>query len=121
MNLNNNFVTALLGMAVLVGPAAAAENHVMELSVGQSQSLKLSGNPTTGFVWRVVEVPEFVQVEIKLEEREFPRDMVGCPCASVVTVTAEKEGRGVVKLVYARPWEKDTPPANTCHLDVTVK
>ena len=118
--LNRNLIIALAGMTVLTAPAFCAEEH-MELTVGQSKSITLSGNPTTGVMWNVAEAPEAVKVELELEKAKAPRGMVGCPRATVVTVTAEKTGQGVVKLVYARPWEKGKAPAETHLINVTVK
>lgn len=118
--LNRNLIIALAGMTVLTAPAFCAEEN-MELTVGQSKSITLPGNPTTGFMWSVAEAPEVVKVELELEKAKAPRGMVGCPRATVVTVTAEKTGQGVIKLVYARPWEKGKAPAETHLINVTVK
>lgn len=117
---NNNVFTALPGVAVLVAPAYAVEEK-MELTVGESTSITLPGNPTTGYMWAVAESPDAVKVEIALKEQDSPTGMVGCPRASVVTITAVQTGQGVVKLVYARPWEKDKAPAETRLIHVNVK
>lgn len=118
--LNNNVFAAFLGVAVLAAPAFAGVEQ-MELSVGERKSITLPGNPTTGYMWSVAEAPTAVKVEVTLEESKSPCGMVGCPRASVVTVTAVKAGQGVVKLVYARPWEKDKAPLETLYINVNVK
>lgn len=118
--LKSNVLTVFSGMAVLVAPAYAVEEK-MELTVGESTSITLPGNPTTGYMWGVAESPDAVKVEIALKEQDSPTGMVGCPRASVVTITAVQTGQGVVKLVYARPWEKDKAPAETLYINVNVK
>lgn len=118
---NKNIMTALVGMAVLAAPAVAADFHRMELTVGQKVEIVLPGNPTTGYVWSVAETTDAVKVEVNLVANTAPRGMVGTPRETVVTVTAVQAGQGEVKLVYARPWEKGKAPADTCHINVTVK
>ena len=119
--LNKNIMTALVGMAVLAAPAVAADFHRMELTVGQKVEIVLPGNPTTGYMWSVAETTPAVKVELELMENKSPRGMVGALCETVVTVTAVQAGQGEVKLVYARPWEKGKAPADTCHINVSVK
>lgn len=118
--LKNNIVTAFVSLAVLAAPAFA-EVEDMELTVGQSKSVTLPGNPTTGYMWSVAEAPAAVKVELNLADNTAPRGMVGCPRATVVTVTAVQAGQGTVKLVYARPWEKGKTPADSHTINITVK
>lgn len=118
--LNNNILSLLTGLAVLVAPSVVAD-ECLSLAVGQSKTLSLPGNPTTGFMWSVADAPDAVEVKVELAADAAPRGMVGTPRSTVVTITAVKPGQGVVKLVYARPWEKDTPPAETRTVNVTVQ
>jgi len=116
-------MASLLGMAVLVAPAPAAE-EAMELTVGESKSVTLAGNPTTGFLWQVAECPDVVVVELAFEQRKpEPNEppLCGRPCGTVVAVTGTKVGQGTVKLIYSRPWEKGEPPFKTHTLNVSVK
>lgn len=120
--MKRNIALALFGTAVLAASAQAADENVA-LAVGESTTVYLDGNPTTGFLWSLSESPEAVKVEVALEEVELPsnrRMMVGCPRRTAVTITGVSQGSGEVKLVYARPWEKDNPPARVYTLSVTV-
>ena len=118
--MNMKTIAAFFAGCMMVAPAFAAEDNV-ELAVGQSKSINLTGNPTTGYMWSVAEAPDAVQVEVNIYAAGSEPRMVGCPRQIVVTVTGVKPGQGVIKLVYARPWEKDKAPLETLHINVNVK
>lgn len=115
-----NIAIALVGAAVSV--ACAADSVAVELAVGESKEVKLPGNPTTGFLWTVAECSDVVRVELALE-KSAPGAVPVCgrPCATVVTLTGREAGQGVVKLIYARPWEKGEAPHKTHTFNVTIK
>lgn len=118
-----NLTMALMGAVVSVACAAEPAVETAALTVGQSWSVTLPGNPTTGFVWQVAECPEVVQVNLAFEaSKPAPgeRPLCGRPCGTVVTLTGLKAGQGTVKLIYSRPWEKETAPL-TRTITVTVK
>ena len=118
-----NMAVALTGALVSVVCAAEPAATPVELTVGQSATVTLPGNPTTGFMWSVAKSADVVQVEVDLAP-VAPRSgppLCGSPRASVVTFTGLKAGQGTVTLIYARPWEKDTPPAQKRIFTVTVK
>lgn len=121
--LNRIMAIALTGALVSVACAAEPAATPVELTVGQSMTVTLPGNPTTGFMWSVAESADVVQVEVALE-KVAPRSgppLCGSPRATVATFTGLKAGQGTVTLIYARPWEKDTPPAQTRIFTVNVK
>lgn len=118
--LNMKTIATFFVGCMLVAPAFAAEDN-MELTVGQSKSINFAGYPTTGYMWRVAEAPDAVQVEVNIYAAGSEPRMVGAPRQIVVTVTGVKPGQGVIKLVYARPWEKDKAPLETHHINVNVK
>ena len=118
-----NLTMALMGAVVSVACAAEPAVETAALTVGQSWSVTLPGNPTTGFVWQVAECPDVVQVNLAFEANTPPpgeRPVCGRPCGTVVTLTGLKAGQGTVKLIYSRPWEKGTAPL-TRTITVTVK
>lgn len=118
-----NFVMVLTGAAVPMVCAAEPEAEPLELTVGQSEAVTLPGNPSTGFLWSVAECADVVQVSMAFEAKapQSGPPLCGSPCATTVTFTGVKVGKGVVKLVYARPWEKGTAPSVTRIFEVTVK
>lgn len=121
--MNHTKAALLLGAALLAVPAAVAQDTI-DLVAGQSVCITLPGNPTTGFVWQVAACPSVVKVELALESNKTApqaRPVCGRPCRTVVTITGVKAGQGTVRLIYARPWAKEAPPAKTKLLDITVK
>lgn len=119
-----NIAMALLGAVVPLACAAEPAVETAALTVGQSWSVTLPGNPTTGFVWQVAECPDVVQVNLAFEANTQPpgeRPVCGRPCGTVVTVTGLKAGQGTVQLIYSRPWEKGEAPFKTRTITVTVK
>ncbi len=118
-----NLAIALTGALVPVVCAAEPVAQTVELTVGQSMTVTLRGNPTTGFLWSVAECADVVQVSLSFEPKapESGRPLCGSPRSTVVALTGLKAGQGVVKLVYARPWEKGEAPANTRVYTVIVK
>ena len=117
-----NMVIALTGALVSDVCAAEPVAQSIELAVGQSMTMTLPGNPTTGFLWSVAECSDVVMVELALE-KSVPGAVPVCgrPCATVVTLTGQEAGQGVVKLIYARPWEKGEAPHKTHTFNVTIK
>lgn len=118
-----NMVIALTGALVSDVCAAEPVAQSIELAVGQSMTMTLPGNPTTGFLWSVAECPDVVQVNLAFEQKspESGTPLCGSPRATVVALTGVKGGQGTVRLIYARPWEKDTAPVSTRTYTVTVK
>ena len=114
---------ALCGALVPVVCAAEPEARTVELTVGQSMTVNLPGNPTTGFQWCVAECADVVQVGLAFEPKapESGTPLCGSHSTTTVVLTGLKVGQGVVKLVYARPWEKDKAPEDTRVYTVTVK
>ena len=119
----NNMMIALCGALVPVICAAEPVAQAIKVTVGQSMTLTLPENPSTGFMWSVAECPDVVQVGLAFEPRapESGTPLCGSHSTTVVVLTGLKVGQGVVKLVYARPWEKDKAPADMRVYTVTVK
>ena len=107
------------------GRAVAPEEEIQshELTVGGTMNMRLHGNPTTGYVWQVVECSPEVEVELGLaaDENADAEPVCGRPVDTTVKVTGKSAGNAVVKLVYSRPWEKGKAPHSTCVLNITVK
>lgn len=111
--------------AACVCVAAEPVQEKITMHEGETVTRTLDGNPTTGYLWKAQEQPAEspVKVETALVHREQRDDeppVCGAPSPTQVTITAQKPGTATVVLHYARPWEKDTPPAQTVQYDITV-
>ena len=122
---------ALCAIVVLLsacaGPGGASVT-LRETDVGRTIDLKrgdkliveLEGNPTTGFSWTMADLESDV---LKAEgEPEFSADpgMVGGSGTFTFTFAAARSGTMLLKLLYHQAWDKETPPAKTFDVTVTV-
>lgn len=83
--------------------------------------VRLPANPSTGYRWRYVATGDDVlRLETINGEAPAPNGMVGVPGDQVWSFRAQGSGRAVLTYFYERPWEKDTPPAQTFMLNVMV-
>lgn len=102
----------------------AAEPAIpVQVKVEQQTSVILPSNPTTGFGWQLAEPLSSqspVVVEFSFLSHEAKKPLCGAPCATKVTFIGKQTGTATVRLIYARPWEKDTPPAQETTFRVTV-
>lgn len=124
-------VLACLAAVVLAAPTDARRvnlptDQVVNLLVGQKLELVIAGNPTTGYNWKSVAVPEGLKEVGEPQYVQDPADgpdgqrRLGVGGRFIFTFVATKPLEGVVKLAYARPWEKDTPPVQTAEVRVRV-
>jgi inhibitor of cysteine peptidase len=94
------------------------------LAVGQELALDLQANATTGYAWELVPpVPEMLTTTdpgtYRPATTSEPR--VGAGGSTSFVFRAARPGKGVLQLVYRRPWEHDIPPARTVRIDVDVR
>ena len=98
-----------------------AASSTVELNVGDQLAVMLKGNPTTGYLWETHAVDGAVLQPVG--EADFSPDSEAMGAGGQVTLhfIALSPGQTTLQLVYHRSWEKDTPPAQTFEVDVTVK
>jgi inhibitor of cysteine peptidase len=88
------------------------DGKTVTVPVGKDIVIRLPGNPTTGFSWKIGEVKgEAVksQGEPAYVTRPHKPGMVGVGGTYTFKLQAVEEGKATVKLVYLRPWEKKDP------------
>jgi inhibitor of cysteine peptidase len=122
---------ACLAAVVLAAPTEVVRINLptdqpVEIHVGQKVELVIAGNPTTGYKWKVESLPEGLVQVGEVAYVQDPADgpdgqrRVGVGGRFIFTLVGEKPLEGVVKLAYARPWEKDKPPIQTVDVKVRV-
>jgi inhibitor of cysteine peptidase len=113
-------LATLAALPVLAADAKPAAP--LNLRVGQKLALVLDGNPTTGYIWQLkpaLPAGSPVQVELSLVRNE-EENCCGFPTPTTLTMTGVKPGTQLVRVVYARPWEKGKAPAQEKRFAVTV-
>lgn len=80
-----------------------AKAQTVDTKVGQTFTISLKSNPTTGFSWH----PEFDSEFLKLVGKDFRSDstLPGSPGVEFFEFEAVKQGEVKVKMTYKRPWE----------------
>ena len=105
------------------------QKHVsgqVEVAAGESFTVTLGSNPTTGFQW-AEEAQSSDTGVLKQVDHEFigpksePLPPPGTPCQEVWTFEALEKGTTTMSLEYSRPWEGGEKGEWTFQLTVNVK
>lgn len=116
------FFSVLLALSTLCAcarPITLADNGKRyEFPEATEFTVKLAGNPTTGYSWSPVQYDASV-IEVAGEpEYKADSDRVGAGGTFVFTLRTVGAGSTEVVFAYARPWEKQEPPAKTFRITV---
>jgi len=87
---------------------AASGTNEVKLALGQTYSMNLDSNPTTGYAWKLASPTNqvFTLVTNYYEPRKNGKRLVGSGGVEHWTFKAIQKGRAELVLEYARPWEK---------------
>ena len=105
------------------------QNHIsraVEVAAGDSFTVTLCSNPTTGFIWsesaQISDQTVLQQTDHKFEapKRTDP-PIEGAPGKEVWTFKALNKGEATVSMEYSRPWEGGEKGTWTFNLTVVVK
>jgi inhibitor of cysteine peptidase len=95
-------------------------NTRVVLYVGDIVSLKLKSNMTTGYGWNTKDLPSsLLQIDSKAEPGKEGR--AGAAGLQTFAFKAVAPGECTLQLNYFRRFEKDTPPAKTFHLLLSIE
>ena len=106
------------------------EKHItqeLEISAGDTFSVALCSNPTTGVQWSHIaeisdkDVLEQTNHQFSLPENNSKPQETGAPGQDIWTFGALKEGASTVSVEYSRPWPEGEKGEWTFVLNVTVK
>ena len=125
---------AAVALLLLAGCAAARsantntltpadDGKVINVTVGQVLVVELPGNRTTGYGWNQPAASETVLERVgepAYVKNPAPSGMAGVGGKEIWRFRAAKAGRQRLRLEYARPWEKNTPPAKVVTFTVVV-
>ena len=96
----------------------------VQVGVGDSLTVTLCSNPTTGFQWSEsaqISDPNILQQTHHEYVPPEAKDVVGAPGKEVWTFEALEKGTCSVSMEYSRPWEGGEEGAWTFALTVIVK
>lgn len=120
---------AVLALAVVATanaepPAIVTEadsGHLVALRIGQELVLRLKSSPSTGYGWVQADANAPVLVALGKPAYKTGGPLPGASGVESWKFKATVRGAQTLKLEYRRPWEKNTPPANTIVFRVTVR
>jgi inhibitor of cysteine peptidase len=122
---------AALLVAGCVGPVSddrvrvgeAANQTEVRLRTGQLLEVSLPGNATTGFDWILNGRPpsRLTTVSDTYEPDPASTGAAGAGGVRTFVYRASEEGTGTLRLIYARSFEPDVPPAKLFTLDFIVE
>ncbi len=87
------------------------DNSHLCLYVGDTLTIKLVSNPSTGYRWSKPEVSHLQITSSDVEPGASER--AGEPGFETFSLKAIEAGESTLTLAYVRPFEKDKPPART--------
>lgn len=93
------------------------------LQVGQTLTLSLPSNPSTGYRWRVENPAANVLQSLGPEVYSAPEEenVVGSAGVSTWRYQASSTGDGQLVLVYQQPWAADVAPVQTFDCRIVVR
>jgi len=97
----------------------------VEVNPGESFTVTLCSNPTTGFQWESAKISDqavLQQIEHRFVSPESePPPPPGTPGQEIWTFKALKEGNSTISIEYSQPWEGGIKAEWTFALTVAVK
>ena len=92
------------------------------VNTGDTLTLTLTSNPTTGYSWQVMEIDNTVLIQSgnpEYKQSSGSEGLVGAGGTQTFRFQAVGTGMTVLKLGYARPWES-VPPIQTFAVQIVV-
>jgi inhibitor of cysteine peptidase len=96
------------------------DNSHICLYVGDTLTIKLPTNPTTGYSWGQPQGGAHLEL-LSSKQEQGATDRAGAPGFQIFSFKATDTGVSTLTLNYFRPFEKDTPPVKTFLLSLTIE
>ena len=87
-----------------------------EISEGQVMVFSLDSNPSTGYLWETAEMDGGILRQTGKVEFKQESELLGAPGKQILHFESIGTGQTNLKLIYHRPWEEDTEPNKTIHI-----
>ncbi len=135
MNTNRITLTAISALLVLVlaacsqSASAASTTSIgavdagktITLHEGDSLTVTLDGNMTTGYTWLAKPMDPAILKQVGDAKYTPENTKIGAPGKISLTFQAVQTGQSELVLNYVRSFEKNTAPLNTFEVTVVVK
>jgi inhibitor of cysteine peptidase len=103
------------------GAKGQPEGQTIELTVGQTHTVTLESNPTTGYRWQLAAPPDQGILTLVGSEYKKPESkLIGAGGHESWTFRAVGTGKTRIVMIYVRPWE-DGKAARMASFNVIVK
>lgn len=99
---------------------AENDGQTINMKKGNEIVVKLEGNITTGYSWSVQDLDAQYLQQQGEEEYKSDSNLIGAGGISTFTFKAQQQGQTTLKLIYSRPFEKDTPPEKTFEVTIVI-
>jgi inhibitor of cysteine peptidase len=111
---------ALLGLTPH-SPVFIDRTQPVAVDAGEDFFIALQSNPSTGYSWsQAIADGKIVAYEGNVEQQAW-KPLPGAPGQQLFIYHANRTGSTTIEFKYARPWEKNEPPAQTATFHVTVR
>ena len=118
--MSNNSVSPAAGDPLLeLGEADAG--RTVELALGQTLLINLTGSPTTGYNWEKVPQDPVLLKPLGAPQVKPDSERLGAPARVALRFQAIERGQTSLRLVYRRSWERDTAASRSYEVMVVVK
>ncbi|MCX6160923.1 MAG: protease inhibitor I42 family protein [Ignavibacteriae bacterium] len=115
-------VLMLCNYTIAQDDGTAAPDSTIIVNKGDSFSIVLESNKTTGYSWQLGSNSDSNIVHFLITDYNTPStDMPGQGGEEVWTFKTESTGTVTIILQYLRPWENDTPPARIKIYSIVVQ
>ena len=101
----------------------ADSGSTLMLNVGDTLSIMLSGDPSTGYGWYIASVDSTMLGRITLPkpgQKSKKPGKVGGPSPFYFDFEIISPGQSAIRIVYKREWERDNPPARIFEINLYI-
>lgn len=93
----------------------------IEVKFQQEFYIELDANPTTGYIWTVVDTLPSIKNSLQSSIFRKSSDLLGAPGKQIFTFKANFTDKVELKLIYHREWEKNIEPIDSYSVFIEVK
>ncbi len=107
-------------MAVSASTVASEKVNDIKGEQGKEVSLSMESNPTTGYGWMIKSLPKelFLVSKIYEQSKDCGEKVVGCSGTETFNFIANKSGKGELKLIYGKSFDRDSWKETTVKVDI---